>query len=444
MYVKKFKYILIFIIILLFNLLCSPINVDEIWNYGFSVNMYRGLIPYLDFNMVLTPFYPFFMSLFFYIFGNSILVFHVVNAVVLTFCFFLLDKMYQEKSYLFFLFFFFPVNYAFPNYNLFLFVLLVIVIYVEENFVSKYSWAYYLIGVMLGLCILTKQTVGFCLLLPSLYYIKQKKVLLQRFLGFLVPVGIFIIYLFFTGSFYSFINLCILGLFEFSGNHKLEPILGTLVVLMIVVTIYFIKKDSKELLNYYALAFYSLIIPIVDVYHFFIAFLSFLLVICKKMKKQYIHYPSFSIISVLVLAVLNAYNNHFSFSNYPNDITHFEYRYISPNSYRFTKQVLDYMKKNKDRKMIFINSDAYYFKLIMDMDISYLDLINLGNLGYRGSDYLLEVIKNSKDAIFLVNPDEYGGYRQTDQRVIKYIMTHGKKIKNLGLYDIYIFDKEKE
>ena len=437
---KKLKYLLIFIMILLFNLLCSPINVDEIWNYGFSVNIYRGLVPYLDFNMVLTPFYPFFMSLFFHVFGSSILTFHVVNAVILTFCFFLLDQMYQEKSYLFFLFFFFPVNYAFPNYNLFLFVLLVIIIYMEENFVSKYSWAHYAIGFMLGLCLLTKQTVGFCLLLPSLYYVKQKKVLLQRFLGFLVPVGIFVIYLLLTGSFYSFINLCVLGLFEFSGNHKLEPILGTLAILMIFATIYFIQKDSKDLVNYYALCFYSLIIPIVDVYHFFIAFLAFLLVICKKIKKQYIHYAPFSIISVLVLAVLNAYNNHFSFSNYPNDINHFEYRYINPYNYRFTKDVLHYLEKNKDKKIMFINSDGYYFKLITDMDISYVDLINQGNLGYHGGEYLLDVVKESKDVLFLVNPNEYGGYRQTDQNVIKYVLTKGKKIKDLGLYDVYVLE----
>ena len=437
---KKLKYLLVFIMILLFNLLCSPINVDEIWNYGFSVNIYRGLVPYLDFNMVLTPFYPFFMSLFFHVFGSSILTFHVVNAVILTFCFFLLDQMYQEKSYLFFLFFFFPVNYAFPNYNLFLFVLLVIIIYMEENFVSKYSWAHYAIGFMLGLCLLTKQTVGFCLLLPSLYYVKQKKVLLQRFLGFLVPVGIFVIYLLLTGSFYSFINLCVLGLFEFSGNHKLKPILGTLAILMIFATIYFIKKDPKDLINYYALCFYTLIIPIVDVYHFFIAFLAFLLVICKKIKKQYIHYAPFSIISVLVLAVLNAYNNHFSFSNYPNDINHFEYRYINPYNYRFTKDVLHYLEMNKDKKIMFINSDGYYFKLITDMDISYVDLINQGNLGYHGGEYLLDVVKESKDVLFLVNPNEYGGYRQTDQNVIKYVLTKGKKIKDLGLYDVYVLE----
>ena len=142
----------------------------------------------------------------------------------------------------------------------------------------------------------------------------------------------------------------------------------------------------------------------------------------------------------MVLAVLNAYNNHFSFSNYPNDINHFEYRYINPYNYRFTKDVLHYLEKNKDKKIMFINSDGYYFKLITDMDISYVDLINQGNLGYHGGEYLLEVVKESKDVLFLVNPNEYGGYRQTDQNVIKYVLTKGKKIKDLGLYDVYVLE----
>lgn len=437
---KIIKFVFIFVVILGFNLLCSPVNLDEIWNYGFANNLYRGLLPYVDFNMVLTPFYSFFMSLFFYLFGSSMFTFHVINALILTGCFILLDKMYQEKSYLFLLFLFFPVNCSFPNYNLFLFVLLVVIVYIEEFLVNKYSWSHYLVGVLLAFCVLTKQTVGFCLLFPSLIYLKNKKVLIKRFIGFIIPCAIFLVYLLATDSFYSFFNLCVLGLLEFSGNHKAGLVLSILSFVMIFITIYFIKKDKKDIVNYYALCFYSLIIPIVDVYHVFISFLAFLLIICKKIKKAYINYSFFSIACILILAFLNAYNNHISLLNYPNDINHFEYRYINPDSYRFTKQVLNYLEKNKNKKIIFINSDAYYFKIILDMDVCYLDLINQGNLGYQGSNYLLEVIKNSKDALFLVNPNEYGSYRQTDQNVIKYILTKGKKIKKLGLYEVYVLE----
>ena len=38
--------IIIFILTLLFNLICITISGDEIWNYGFSYNIATGLIPY--------------------------------------------------------------------------------------------------------------------------------------------------------------------------------------------------------------------------------------------------------------------------------------------------------------------------------------------------------------------------------------------------------------
>ena len=82
-------YSAIFLIFLVWNLLLVPVNLDEIWNYGFAHNIYNGLIPYKDFNMVLTPLFPFLMALPFYIFGSSMLVFHITNALILTILIFL-------------------------------------------------------------------------------------------------------------------------------------------------------------------------------------------------------------------------------------------------------------------------------------------------------------------------------------------------------------------
>lgn len=53
----------LFGVFLLWNLILFPITLDEIWNYGFSHSLYSGLVPYKDFNMVITPFYPFLMSI---------------------------------------------------------------------------------------------------------------------------------------------------------------------------------------------------------------------------------------------------------------------------------------------------------------------------------------------------------------------------------------------
>ena len=326
---KVMKYFFAFFIILIFNLICSPINLDEIWNYGFANNMYRGLVPYLDFNMVIPPFYPWLMSLPFYLFGSSMLVFHITNSLILTACLFLLEKMYQDKMWIFFLFFFFPVNSTFPNYNLFLFILLVLLCYTEKEFVPKYSWSHYLVGFLLGIVILTKHTIGIVLLLPSLYYVKEKKALLKRMIGCLVPVLIFTISLVISGSFSFFVNLCILGLFDFSYNSEFFTIYVFFFLIILFSTIYFIRKNPKDILNYYVLCFYSIVIPIVDLYHFLYAFFAFLLLICSHIKKKYVNYSVLSIVCVTVLAFITAWSNDFDIQYYPNDVHHFEMRFIN-------------------------------------------------------------------------------------------------------------------
>lgn len=437
---KVMKYFFAFFIILIFNLICSPINLDEIWNYGFANNMYRGLVPYLDFNMVIPPFYPWLMSLPFYLFGSSMLVFHITNSLILTACLFLLEKMYQDKMWIFFLFFFFPVNSTFPNYNLFLFILLVLLCYTEKEFVPKYSWSHYLVGFLLGIVILTKHTIGIVLLLPSLYYVKEKKALLKRMIGCLVPVLIFTISLVISGSFSFFVNLCILGLFDFSYNSEFFTIYVFFFLIILFSTIYFIRKNPKDILNYYVLCFYSIVIPIVDLYHFLYAFFAFLLLICSRIKKKYFNYPVLSIICVLAFAVIIARDNSFDISYYPNDVNHFEMRFINYERLQFTKKMNRFLDENKDKKIIFLSSDSYYFKIINDEDIGYIDLINQGNLGYHGSWKLLSKIKDmDNDTLFLINPNETV-HNQTDPMVLEYVLEYGKKIKNIDFYEVYVLE----
>lgn len=57
-----FSSLIIFSITIFFNVFCVGFGMDEVWNYGFSNNIYNGMIPYKDFNMIVTPFYPYFIS----------------------------------------------------------------------------------------------------------------------------------------------------------------------------------------------------------------------------------------------------------------------------------------------------------------------------------------------------------------------------------------------
>lgn len=430
-------YSVIFLTFLIWNLWIVPVNLDEVWNYGFAHNIFNGLIPYKDFNMVITPLYPILMALPFYIFGSSMLVFHIFNSLMLTILMFFLYKLIGKKALFFMLILFIPLPVSFPSYNLFLFFLFVLLIYCEKNGVNDF-----IIGILLACVCLTKQSVGVCMLLPSLYYLKDKKKLLKRFGGFLIPCIIFLIYLICTSSIVQFFDLCLFGLFDFAeGNGKSFNIYWLLFIIIIGVTLFFIKKDKSNIANYYALAFYSVLIPLFDTYHFQVLFLGFLLVLVEKIKFldkfNLVLFVFGVIIGVSCVTLIKRFDGTVS---YPNKIKHFEYRLLDNDSIKFTEEVNAFIAKHKDKNFVFLCSNGYYFRIVNDMDISYLDLINTGNWGYNGSEKLFDSVMSVDNAIYIVDESELSEIKQTDKRILKYILKNGKKIDSIRIYDIYVME----
>lgn len=434
--------LLLFILLLIFNLFLYPITLDEIWNYGFSYNILNGKIPYLDFNIVLTPLFSFIMTLPLMIFGNNILVFNIFNIFIILGCFLLLHSLIDDNMWLCALIFFIPFPILYPSYNLFLLLLFLYLIYLEKNEKSDY-----LIGFIVGCLILTKQSVGVFLLLPCLLcYLKNKKKFISRLIGCIIPCSIFLIYLLITKSFMSFLDLCLFGLFDFAGNNSVTSKFYLFVFILIcLVTIIFIVKEPKNIYNYYALMFYSISMPLFDAYHVGFQILVFVL-LCfinfNFLKRLPIYSFAIFLVVYACLFVSYSYGNISSFKKmYPNNINHFEYRYLGSKQVDFTNEVSNYIKKNKDYKYMFLDSNGYYFRIINDESASYLDLINMGNWGYNGSDKLINSIKKlPKNTRFFIDGVELVGQRQIDRRAIKYVIKHGKKVDKVGLYDIYILE----
>jgi hypothetical protein len=95
------------------------------------------------------------------------------------------------------------------------------------------------------------------------------------------------------------------------------------------------------------------------------------------------------------------------------------------------------MEAHKDREFVFMTSGAYYYRLITDTPITYLDLTNNGNYGYHGSEKIIKDIQKHKDAIFFVFEEELGDYCQSDKPSMKYVINNGKKIGQIMIYTIY-------
>lgn len=427
------KYFLLFFFFLFWNLIVQPINLDEIWNYGFAHNIYNGLIPYKDFNMIITPLFPIIMSLPFYIFGSSLFVFHVEQAVLLTVIFYLLDSYLKEKSYLLLLFMIFPLSIAFPSYNLFLFLLFLIIVKLEDMKANDY-----LIGLVLACFILTKQTVGLLMLLPSLYYFKYPKKIVKRFIGCFIPIIFFIIYLLYFNSFFQFLDLCLFGLFDFVSNSKGVNIFFFFSILMIGLIFYFIKKDKYNIKNYYLLSFFSIVLPLFDLYHFQIFFIAFLFVVFLETDfKVYLNIRLFVFLLLIGLSIINLYYRIDGKVIYPNNIKYFEYRYLTGKYIQFSDSINQLIEKYDDKEIIFLSADGYYFNIINDLKIDYLDLINTGNWGYNGSEKLLNVIKKKENCVFFVDKEEIGSNKQTDQNVLRYVIENGVILEKKGNYLIY-------
>lgn len=395
---KVLKYIVLFILIVLFQIFL-PLDLDEIWNYGFSHNIATGLIPYKDFNMVITPFYPFFASLFLLIKSN-ILVMYIMQAILILFTYSLLEKIYSDKANIFLILLFLFFNCIYPSYNSFMIFLFIILIFLEE-----YEKNNYLIGIIIGLFILTKQSVGICILISNIICLlirKDYKKILKRLIGIILPISIFIIYLLFSNSYKEFLDLCIYGLYDFGKDNRLSfNIVYILFFVFLIILLYLIKKEPKNIIYWYVIGFLSIIIPLFDINHFcffLIVFITFIVI--PKIKLDNFNYNLVTKVILLLLTIfiiVNSIDNKGFY--YPNKVNHFEYKYITKNHEKELNKITNLYDKYEDYNIVFLSRSSYLYKLVADKKINYLDLINRGNFGSNSTNKLYNMLKQQKKCV---------------------------------------------
>lgn len=432
---KSKKYIAIellciFIVTLLYNLICNPVILDEIWNYGFTYNIANGLIPYKDFNMVITPSYPFLGALFLIIFGKSLLVYHIFNALICTGIFYFM-KITLNKSY--YIVYSILLLVSLPNYSLFSILLLYIILYLEDNKNNDF-----LIGIFIGLTFLTKQNIGIMFVLPSILTKKFKQIK-NRTIGFIIPNIIFFLYLIITDSLLSFIDYAFLGLSSFAENNILFSMWGTLTIIAIIYLIYqyVITKDIKVL---YLLFFQIIAYPIFDTYHVLIPFIPVLGYFLSKLN---LVVKVTQVAFIIFIGIVFAYNinNILNGNNrFPNDTNVCKMRILDDNTISNIKEVSNYLKENKD--VYIINDKAYVYKLESDIPINKFDLLNDGNLGKDGDIRLIKEIEykcKEKVCTFLMREDEIydDTLTQTNRKIINYINDNYKKVGKIIDLTIY-------
>ena len=423
--------LVIFFLSLIFSMIYKDLYMDEIWNYGFAHNIANGLVPYRDFYMVTTPLFPMLESLFFKIISMNIVTHFLICSAIMTMIYWYIKKINSISYYISFTILLFQ---AVTTYNILCLLFLLILLSLEEKHKSDY-----LIGFILGLTFLTKQSIGLLLCFPSLFT-KDITKIIKRVVGFITPNLILLIYLIINNAFYDFIDNCFLGISEFSENNRL--IFTHYLILLLVCIIYLIYKylKTKDIKLIYLICFFGIAYPITDSYHVLIPFIPTLTYFLKDIK---LNKKGISIAFTSMVLLITIYNWHLytSYYEYPNQTNTFTYTKLRKDTVANLNTITTYIK-NSDKETYIIDDYGYLFKLELSLPLGKYDYFLLGNLGKNGNKQIIDYFDKTcrqESCTFIVNQKDYNSkeYTQYNKYIHEYIINNYEYIEDIQNLSVY-------
>ena len=384
------KYIKIFLCFLLLTIFVSSlklISTDEMWSYGFSYNIASGLIPYKDFNMVQSPLYSLIFSIPLRFFGNHYIIFLLFNCLLYSFVFTLIYNKIGKKTL--YLLLTLPLCLNLISYNIFCMMLLLIILLLVD---SNYKYKNLIIGILIGMIMMTKHNIGLCLAVVYLYD-NRKNILsiLKSCLYVGIPVLFVIVYLLCYNSLSQYYDFSFLGLGNFLDNFMFDVASLILVILLILfIGIKFLK--TKDIKYFYVLAFQSIAFPLIEKAHIMIGIIPLIyLILLSKDKYISLIVKLFIIIGCSIMIPSNLINtnielnnNFLKYARIPNALSN----YLS----NFSKYI---DSKNKEYDVyLFLN--AYPIKLYRNENPTFYDFILTGNMGSDPEKYIRQIDKKCK------------------------------------------------
>lgn len=377
-------YVLFFVSLVIISCI-SEAELDGIWGYGFSYNIASGLIPYRDFNMVVGPFYSLFFALFIQLFGNYFIFFTIQNSLLYALILLFVYQKIGKKSI--FILLLLGTCLTTFGYNTFCAFLVIAILLLQD---SNLKYKQIFIGIIIGIIIMTKHNIGFCL---ALVYLFANRKQLQYCFSLLIPIVPIFIYLIVNQAFISYIDFCFLGLGNFLDNFYPDvfsiPIM--IFIFYFLITSYKKTKDIKVL---YLLAFQVILFPIIDQGHILPALIpvAYYLFLGENQKiKFYLQYFTIIgfVVSVILVPILDTTislkNNFLLFQRVEKDLNFYLENYSS------------YLEENQDKKVYLFLDNAYLIKIYRNENPTFYDLINNGNLGSNEEKYIHWIDEDCKD-----------------------------------------------
>ena len=498
---KKNILLIMFIFVVIFSIIIiRPINdLDEIWNYNTARAISEGLVPYKDISMITTPLLPMVTAVFLKLIANEVIISRILVAFIWTGILFtiykILKQLIKEENTCLILTtiigFLFRDIYCI-DYNVTVLLLGLIILYQElkniDN-VQRYNKKYdFMIGILAGLAICTKQSIGGTLTLIVVGYkalfienkeqVKQYiKIATTRIIGVLIPIIITFLYLIITEAISEFINYAVLGISTFSNKSSYMKLLENdeieIKILSIVVPISMIimpiimlinkklnKDKSRRVLTIlmYSLSIVIVMYPIADKIHFLIGSVIIIIGIiytlfllgekvynkikwCKK-------YQIYKILTLLIWLIMfsfiltKAISNIYTYLNMDKNkqISHYKNilikQYLEDRINNIDTYILE--KEQEGKKVYILDSEAAVYMIPINKYNKDYDMFLKGNIGKDGEDGQIQRIKErDKNNIYLIRNRRLENNWQIPQKVIEYIRENLEKIEEIEMYEVY-------
>ncbi len=432
---KRLFYILLFVFIFIvtfcYSMFFSISTSDEIWSYSFCYNIANGFIPYKDFNMIITPLFSILGSFFIKIFGSYLFSIHIYGALWVSIIMCLMFDRIKFKSFIVYVYF---LVFYIPSYNfLVLFWFLCILCCNDKKHDNDI-----MIGLLVSMAFLTKQTVGIVCLIPFIFYSKNK---IKSMIVVLIPIILFFIYLIYFGAFYQFIDYCFLGMLDFSKNNGSNSFLIIELLILLYLVFSLVKSKFGDKKCFYVLMFQIIAFPIVDLPHLFIAFVPVVYYLCTKcnfgLKRH--NRLLFYISCFGIFYFFFGFNYSICIQN--NRDNFFYLRNVYIDRIDLDKQVQIIKSYNDYDYKFYILDTACLLKLYMKDTVTKYDILNNGNFGYKGAKgYIKEIsnmCRNNRCVFFLPYwyYDKVEG--QLNKELIDYVRIDYKFRKHYKYFDVY-------
>ncbi len=496
----------IFIAVMVFSIIAiNPIsNLDEIWNYNTARAITQNLIPYKDISMITTPLLPMITALFLKLIANEVIVSRVLASVlwggVLFSIFKILKLLIKEENTCLIitalLGLLFRDCYCI-DYNILSLMFSLIILYIELKNIDKPHFENnktdFLIGILAGLTVCTKQSIGAILAIIVVGYkiifvqnkkefIEYLKTAFKRIIGILIPIILVLIYLIVTNSLQDFINYAVLGISTFSNkipyaklmnNDKkeiqiLSRIMPFILLAMAVLTIVLQNKKKKENIGnidnkiltmlIYSLSTIIIMYPISDEIHFLIAstitfiglaYILYLLGIAiynkinlQSKKKIYkITSLMISIIAIAFIAVRGIENiTEYTKQEKNETIEHYKNiqisEYLQERINEIDNFILEQEKENK--KVYILDAEAAIYMIPINNYNKDYDMFLKGNIGKDGQEGQIQKIKQKEtNEIILIRKRNLQSNWQTPTEVVNYVRENLEFMGEVSIYEVY-------